>query len=283
MSHEAEVWKPYDAEVGKIRETMVEVVQYFLREYGMSSTHEGRVNMLAFNELHTADTLRKHDDFVRRKEKWIRKNETDQQRRERVESDLFEQMVSIIFTKFASEQFIVFRSSKYDDLKNGIDTVIIDRESGDTMCSVDEVVSDFKSTVQKKREHVLRVNDIGVNLNYGFRKNENGIFVPAEYHANFPLCYLPFPRKLILPAVNQLSDRLFEVSDMDRTIFKYLLKYLCLSLKTVVTFLENENQKNSGEHHGVHGEKIARIDGKSLETAKNTLRIFSDLKERQTP
>ena len=129
----------YETEVRKLRDLTVEFVQHYGKD-GISLTHEGRVNPLAFTGLHDAATLKIHRDYVRKKDDRIREYETDKDKSMRILSDCFEQIVPIILTKVAPERLIVVRSSKYDDYRNGVDTIIIDRETGNIICSVDEVI-----------------------------------------------------------------------------------------------------------------------------------------------
>lgn len=104
-----------------------------------------------------------------------------QWRRENEKRDgaLAETVVLAVLNKFLNERFVVVRASSYDDYEHGVDTLILDRESGGVVCAVDEVVgilgddryADKVSRAQKRlKEHG------GMQVTYGltFEKTEAG-------------------------------------------------------------------------------------------------------------
>ena len=98
---------------------------------------------------------------------------------EKRDGALAETVVLAVLNKFLNERFVVVRASSYDDYEHGVDTLILDRESGGVVCAVDEVVgilgddryADKVSRAQKKlKEHG------GMQVTYGlsFEKTEAG-------------------------------------------------------------------------------------------------------------
>ncbi len=116
-------------------------------------------------------------DFVRKKmiknhgsadEKQIRKDENERA------GFLFEMLKTSIMHKKAGDRFIVVRSSRYDDEKNHIDNVFVDRKTGETVCALDEIspkeMNDAEA--QKKKDQVR-------NRNFGY-SGESGGFGAAR-------------------------------------------------------------------------------------------------------
>lgn len=52
---------------------------------------------------------------------------------------MFKILKTSIMHKMAGERFIVVRSSHFDDITNKVDNVIVDRDTGHTICALDEV------------------------------------------------------------------------------------------------------------------------------------------------
>ncbi len=50
-----------------------------------------------------------------------------------------ETVVMVLFNKMVGDRFLVRKSSKYDDMRNHIDTVLTDKETGEIICTLDEV------------------------------------------------------------------------------------------------------------------------------------------------
>lgn len=56
--------------------------------------------------------------------------------------------------KILKEKFMVVRSSAFDDYENGVDNIIVNKETGDVVCAFDEV-RDNSAVVRKQREEKL--------------------------------------------------------------------------------------------------------------------------------
>lgn len=104
------------------------------------------------------------------------------------ETTHLELAVMNVFTSVIGEEFLVVRSSTYDDYANGIDTVIIDKKTGTVVCTLDEVRGKMVHTASEgTAEHSARENHKaritlrdnlrgGRQLDYGIqfeKKNEN--------------------------------------------------------------------------------------------------------------
>jgi len=105
----------------------------------------------------------------------------------------FEMLKTAIMHKHMGERFIVVRSARYDDNKNGVDNILVDKTNGHTLCAFDEISNDVfnSNAVAKKAKEVLSKNfgeDIenssgfvqsqtgekGVKLKYGIELNTDG-------------------------------------------------------------------------------------------------------------
>jgi len=88
-----------------------------------------------------------------------------------------ELLAMILFHKFFSKDFMVVRSSTYDDYKNGIDMILVDRRTGAVICAFDSVIGyPASDRIEEKKETIEEiVGRDGATLKYGFRvKQEYG-------------------------------------------------------------------------------------------------------------
>ncbi len=53
--------------------------------------------------------------------------------------ELWEKAKTVILNKIIGTEFIVVRASKHDDYENGVDNIIINKETGNVVCAFDEV------------------------------------------------------------------------------------------------------------------------------------------------
>ncbi|MFZ2188189.1 MAG: hypothetical protein WAV73_01330 [Candidatus Moraniibacteriota bacterium] len=84
-------------------------------------------------------------------------------------SFLLEKAVIALFYRLLDAEFMVMRSSTYDDYFNGIDNVIVNRKTGAVICAIDEVHSEIDGErLSDKIQKVERIaKDDGATLKYG--------------------------------------------------------------------------------------------------------------------
>ncbi len=83
---------------------------------------------------------------------------------------LAEAAVLTLLNKFLGERFVAVRAAKYDDYENGVDTLILDRESGGVVCAFDEVVGmegDERYTHKVSRAKGRLAEHGGMRVKYG--------------------------------------------------------------------------------------------------------------------
>jgi hypothetical protein len=88
-----------------------------------------------------------------------------------------EMAITILLHKRFGDRYVVVRASKYDDYFNGIDNVLVNKETGDVICAFDEVRMDERSDrdTHKKERSRKKASEGGASLKYGFRIQNNKI------------------------------------------------------------------------------------------------------------
>lgn len=110
--------------------------------------------------------------------------------RDKNPTSITEMAVTISLHRLLSERFIVARACAYDDYRNHVDNVLIDKETGAVVCGFDEVLGyEGDDGGEKKEEKIKKIlAKGGSSLKYG-ATIEDGKIVRHELK-NIPTFYL---------------------------------------------------------------------------------------------
>ena len=145
---------------------------------------------------------------------------------------LFEILKTTIFHKHLGEQFIVVRTSRYDDIENGVDNVLMDRRTGEIVCAFDEV-SDVRSDAyqEKQKELVVKNTHGGASLLYGikYEEQEGQRYVVGGIRKYLPLFILALPPDFIKKGI--LTFKPDRADDYETKTVAYLKASLVQQIK----------------------------------------------------
>lgn len=98
--------------------------------------------------------------------------------------------VTSLFYKVLSKRYFIFRPAKYDDYLNGIDNIIIDKETGSVICAFDEVHEggDGDRTLVKQEKITKIARKGGARVRFGLAI-EDGKLKRTKLE-NLPIFYL---------------------------------------------------------------------------------------------
>jgi len=126
--------------------SFIENIHFELKKEGIPVLKNGRIDMDAFsqNKIYNEKNIKYDKNMIAMIEKeWALKAnitlEEAETEREHSLGDKMEKLKTVIFYKFLKDGFYVTRSSRYDDIKNGIDNIILDKKTGNIICALDEV------------------------------------------------------------------------------------------------------------------------------------------------
>ena len=220
------------------------------REAGIPLTGEGRIDMNAYTAVpeYRSRVLRDISEVEKRERYFQRKDEEETDNWEdRMFSDIFERLVPIIFTKFASERFIVVRSAKLDDHIHKTDNVFIDRETGEILCTIDEhavlrgtvtAIAEENEMGRAEREKfraVLNLNTQGkTELTYNLAKTDENRFTPQMGNTHPPLCMVTIDREYLLKAISTLETSLDSKNEKEEEVFRFFALTIYKFLKRII-------------------------------------------------
>jgi len=145
---------------------------------------------------------------------------------ERNPANLTEMALTVSLHKFLGNDFIVARASRFDDYNNGVDQVIVDKQTGDVICGFDEVLGhQGDDGGEKKKKKMERIREKGgVQIKYG-ASLENGRLVPSSIK-NVPAFYLSLSKEELKDLLEALVDQGEAISAVEINIFNKLLDSL---------------------------------------------------------
>ncbi|MEZ7820961.1 MAG: hypothetical protein QMB51_01495 [Patescibacteria group bacterium] len=158
---------------------------------------------------------------------------------------MVEKIVLIILFKKLNEDFFIFRSNDVDDL-NGVDTILIDKETNKIVAALDEVFINSDNSLPRKIQKVFEINkNFGTTIEYPVRTRvDNGKYFidPRGTIDNVAVSYLSLSKEQVNDFFNDFDPKnIFKTSELEEVIFNYF----CDSLSEQIKILEEMQKSNS--------------------------------------
>ncbi len=223
--------------IEKLREILAEISDNLEKE-GVPVDVDCRIDMPAFNDIYGKEVER---DLGREEEKIMEEEEKTtigEAMDERVKRDgeKLEMLKTVIFNKFLGRDFIVVRSSLYDDRRNGIDNIILEKETGNLVCAFDEVAAIKTQKLDEKIRQTREKNREGGGvLKYGISLEKGKIIKKAL--GELPVFYLTLSRERIEEGIKRLSIFSESPSLEEKLIFRFFIE----SLSSQIPYLNLES------------------------------------------
>lgn len=156
--------------------------------------------------------------------------------REKNPANLTEIALTLMLQKLLPERFMIVRSSAYDDYNHGVDQLILDRESGEAICGIDEVIDrDYYHGSSKKEEKIERQM-----LKGGFQVKYGAKFIDGNLNLqslrNIPAFYLSLEKDDLTDLAdslesNQISEKeVLLLNKLKESLLVQKEKYAALDL-----------------------------------------------------
>lgn len=142
------------------------------------------------------------------------------------EGEQLEILSHAIFLKNLGDEFAVVRASLHDDRRNKVDTLILDRKTGNLVCAFDEVGDTSGVDYEKKLWNVQKHNiDGGAALKYGIRSetiNGRKVIIPSTAE-NIPIFYIALPSDRIKKGMQEFLPDMKNQSEFEKKLFAYFV------------------------------------------------------------
>ncbi|MFH1565418.1 MAG: hypothetical protein ABIC82_06325 [bacterium] len=164
-------------------------------ELEWSEAENEKVRLYYKNEYKAWDD---NDDEKKQTEKTVAKWKEMQEKR--IGNLLEMAIVGIFYKILKNSNLSIMRSAKYDDYTNGVDTIMVDKETGQVICAFDEV-SDEEGKDERRKNKLKRMKhkakQQGGELKYGItfeKNNENKSVLVKKNLTNIPMFCLNLPK-----------------------------------------------------------------------------------------
>lgn len=143
------------------------------------------------------------------------------EKRDRDPSSVAEMLISLLLHSHLKDRFLVARASYYDDYENGVDYVLVDKQTGVVVCGFDQVLgmgSDDGSS--KKRDKIEKINlKGGARLEYGITFSQDEELIKKKMK-NIPAFFLAISKNDLDEVVRTFQDKVdqkdFSLDDLSR-------------------------------------------------------------------
>lgn len=213
----------------KDNQEYIEKLSNFLKEMAESLRTEEvpvdddcRIDMDAFKDIYNVEKDKK--SIERAESKWLGHKDLskEEKRAEKLKhtGEQLEMLVTAILGKFLGKDFIVARSSRYDDIKNQIDNLILEKETGNVICAFDEVGDTRGPRFEEKKEAILdKDREQGGFLKYGLKIEEGEL--KLDLQKNIPIFYLALKEGFIKKGVKEFISSSEDKSDFEGKLFEH--------------------------------------------------------------
>jgi len=219
-----------------------------LRKEGVPVDNECRVDMNAFGEIYGEKALNYDKQRIEslerqwRKMKGLSKEEYTKAKMCSL-GEKMEMLKTAIFQKNLSPDFIVARSSHYDDIENGVDNIILEKKTGNLVCAFDEVADVDSPRYEEKIDKVLwrNMTKNGGILKYGLKMEKEGgkMELKLGRAKNAPVFYLALSPWLVEEGAKKFKPQIGEQSDYEKIIFNDFINSLNEQIEIINSKFKN--------------------------------------------
>ncbi len=211
--------------------------------YGDFVSADGSISMDSYPE--DFFDRRRADEYIKKLEDIFitqsgQNRETWEREREKKAGIVAEKVLVLLFHKMmgkADNGFVTVRASRYDDY-HGIDTVIIDKETGNPICGFDEMSADEDDSLRQKGSKIYNqiVSYDGALIQYGAIIKDGKL--QKRTLKNVPAFYLAISKKELEEVLPNLAGE--DVSAQEIKIFQSLVSSLEQQLKNIYREYDGE-------------------------------------------
>lgn len=164
--------------------------------------------------------------------KWLQKLQLpklEEQIKEEIIGEKIELLAFISSYKFLKDDFIICRSALYDDIDNGVDLLVFNKETGELVCTVDAGSYVKGKRAEEKKLKVLEKNKKGgAYLTYGLRlKYENEKKeITGGSAKNIPVFDLLIPYEEIKENIKEIESDFSKSSELEKVVFIHSMQII---------------------------------------------------------
>ena len=232
------------------------VTTYFESKLGIGIDKNSEVSMDWFSETgyYTEEEVeRDKRDVAKLEEKFAHSDASKNPDHQKINeiAETFEKAVSVIFHyALKAKGLSIIPTARHTDIFDGVDSFIIDEDTGQVICAIDETTSNRDNIIRgSKLDNTIKRNKEKKIIKYGIALNkENKKWYPHEIkREDAPLAYLSIPREEVVQFIEKLAktdvDYDEDVEVLCDDLFEKLINSLYQSLHHVMTNMPEQREK----------------------------------------
>jgi hypothetical protein len=170
-----------------------------------------------------------------KEEVWARERglnlEDFKEKQEKSNGSLAEKAITLSLAKVLGNKFLSVRSSVWDDYENGVDSLLVDTETGNLICGFDEVIEGYGQNGQDKKEEKImqKFAKGGAYTKYGLElsSGENSDLKIAT-RRNLPTFFVAVNKEELNDLLENVSSE--GISTVEKKVFFDLISSLEMQL-----------------------------------------------------
>src|SRR4030042_4343151 len=193
-----------------------------LRKEGVPVDERARINVDEFHGIYSVQSIESDKAWIKElKGRWKEAAiagsnlswafPKEEALREMPTGDIFEMLTTSILDKNLGEDFIVTRTSEYDDARNKVDHMIAHKPTKTIVCAFDEIGAVSGERFKEKQNKILERNwkRGGADLKYGifFEGKEGKMKLKKGHVFQVPLFYLAMSKEDIKKTLDDPSQQ----------------------------------------------------------------------------
>lgn len=228
LRFKAEKYKPV------LDEKTAELSKRLNNEYGDIFASDASISLSSEKDKEFVDEREDawSKEMGKSKETWLKDKEMNK-------SSLAETAITLLLDKALHDDFVICKSSKYDDYKHGVDNVILDKETGNIVCGFDDVLGHSGDDGgDKKKDKIRKIMERGgVNLKHGLGFQVDGSLETKELY-NLPAFYLAISKEDLELLLENINNK--EEGSIDEIEKNLILKFIN-SMEDQLNNFNNDN------------------------------------------
>jgi len=205
------------------------------RTEGFPAQDNGMIDEKCYSGVYSQEILDQDKKYVE-----IRQEEFAKESLEKAESggEDLEVAKTVIFQKKLGKRFVILRSSRYDNIRNKVDNVILDRETGNVICAIDDIESGNSERFRTKTSEVHAKNQAGgAELKYGFipRRQKENIKFDLGKVRNVPVFFLAVPGHFVKNSIKYFDSNPEKIVESEEVLFKACLDEMKFQIDDLLT------------------------------------------------
>ncbi len=183
-----------------------------------------RIKVEEYKNIYPEEEIERDKEEVNKLKSSFNKNQENQIRK----GEVLEILKTYLFNKFRGNVFICTRTSEYDDYFNHIDNLILNKETGEVICALDETLDINSERFEKKKYYILKRNlKGGVEVKYFLQLKENKA-IPSNSEV-VPIILIAIPEHFL----NKLLDLM--IQNKEKEFIKNVFVFFS-GIKTLIEF-----------------------------------------------